>query len=132
MYTSSIASFIERGAVDRSNALFNLKVTYEEAYENGLLLTFAWVKDQHCYTHTAKIERPMADKRLQLQWTTFRDRLKPEQQEEWTLSVKDADGNPVDAQLMATLYDKSLDQIVGHHWSLVPHLSLPLPTTGWH
>ena len=125
-------TLIERGAVDRSNALFNLKVIYEEAYENGLLLTFAWVKDQHCYTHTAKIERPMADKRLQLQWTTFRDRLKPGQQEEWTLSVKDADGNPVDAQLMATLYDKSLDQIVGHHWSLVPHLSLPLPTTGWH
>ena len=84
---------IERGAVDKSNQLFNLKITYEEAYENGLLLTFAWVKNQHCYSHTATIQRPMPDKNLTLEWTTFRDRLKPGQQEEWTLSIKDAEGN---------------------------------------
>ena len=123
---------IERGAVDKSNQLFNLKATYEEEYGNGLLLTFAWVKNQQCYTHTAKIQRPLPDKKLKLEWTTFRDRLKPGQQEEWTLSIKDADDKPVDAQLMATLYDKSLDQIVSHQWSLVPYLSIPLPSTSWH
>ena len=122
---------IERGAVDRSNQLFNLKVTYEEEYGNGLLLTFAWVKNQHCYTHQATIQRPLPDKKLKLEWTTFRDRLKPGQQEEWTLSIKDANGKPVDAQMMATLYDKSLDQIASHQWSLVPYLSLPLPSTVW-
>ena len=122
---------MERGAVDRSNRLFNLKVTYEEAYENGVLLTFAWVKNQQCFTHTARIEKPMPDKRLKLQWTTFRDRLRPGQQEEWTLSVRDADDRPVDAQLMATLYDKSLDQIASHQWHLEPYLSLPLPSTEW-
>lgn len=123
---------IERGAVDRSNQLFNLRITYEEAYENGLLLTFAWVKNQHCYMHTTTIKRPLPDKNLTLEWTTFRDRLKPGQKEEWTLSVKDAEGKPVDAQLMATLYDKSLDQIVGHQWSLNPHLYVALPSTGWY
>ena len=122
---------IERGAVDKSNQLFNLKATYEEAYENGLLMTFAWVKNQQCYTHTAKIRRPMPDKKLKLEWTTFRDRLKPGQKEEWILSVKDADDKPVDAQFMATLYDMSLDQLVSHQWSLVPYLSIPLPATGW-
>jgi hypothetical protein len=123
---------IERGAVDKSNQLFNLKITYEEAYENGLLLTFAWVKNQHCYSHTATIQRPMPDKNLTLEWTTFRDRLKPGQQEEWTLSIKDAEGKAVDAQLMATLYDKSLDQIANHQWRLTPYLSIPLPSTAWH
>ena len=123
---------IERGAVEKSNQLFNLKVTYEEEYGNGVLLTFAWVKNQQCYTHTAKIQRPMPDKKLKLEWTTFRDRLKPGQQEEWILSVKDADGKPVDAQLMATLYDKSLDQIISHQWGLTPYLSIPLPSTVWH
>ena len=122
---------IERGAVDRSNQLFNMKTTYKEEYGNGLLLTFAWVKNQHCYTHKATIQRPLPDKHLRLEWSTFRDRLKPGQQEEWTLSIKDADGKPVDAQLMATLYDKSLDQITSHQWSLTPYLSLPLPSTGW-
>ena len=122
---------IKRGAVDRNNQLLNLKLTYEEKYGNGLLLTFAWVKNGKCYTHSAQIQRPLPDKHLTLAWTTFRDRLKPGQQEEWTLTVKDCNGNPVDAQLMATLYDQSLDMLQSHSWSLVPYIDLPLPTNKW-
>ena len=122
---------IKRGSVDRNNQLLNLKLAYDESYDNGLLLTFAWVKNGKCYTHTAKIHRPLPNKNLTLAWTTFRDRLKPGQQEEWTLTVKDCKGNPVDAQLMATLYDQSLDMLQAHSWSLVPYLDLPLPTNNW-
>lgn len=122
---------IKRGAFDRNNQLVNLKFTYEESYGNGLLLTFAWVKNGHCYTHTAQVQRPLPDKHLTLSWTTFRDRLKPGQQEEWTLTVKDGDGNPVDAQLMATLYDQSLDMLRPHTWSLSPYTYLPVPSTEW-
>ena len=122
---------IKRGTVDRSNQLLNLKLNYEEKYGNGLLLTFAWVKNGKCYTHSAQIQRPLPDKHLTLAWTTFRDRLKPGQQEEWTLTVKDCNGNPVDAQLMATLYDQSLDMLQSHSWSLVPYIDLPLPTNKW-
>ena len=122
---------LKRGAFDKSNALVKLELTYEEDYGNGLLLTFTWVKNGQCYTHTAQIQRPLPDKKLRLEWTTFRDRLQPGQQEEWTLSVKDADGHPADAQLMATLYDKSLDMLQKHDWSFLPYLHLPLPSTGW-
>ena len=107
------------------------KLTYEEAYENGLLLSYAWVKQGKCYTHTARISRPLPDKKLKLQWTTFRDRLKPGQQEEWTLTVLDLQGKPVDAQLMATLYDQSLDQLQAHQWSLSPYYNLPMPNSNW-
>ena len=69
-----------------NNQLINRQFVYKDDYENGLLLTFAWVKDGQCYTHTAQIKRPLPDKKLKLQWTTFRDRLKPGQQEEWTLT----------------------------------------------
>ena len=122
---------IESGAIDRSNQLINRQFTYKDDYENGLLLTFAWVKEGKCYTHTAQIKRPLPDKKLKLQWTTFRDRLKPGQQEEWTLTILDPQGKPVDAQLMATLYDQSLDQLQAHQWSLVPYYNLPMPTSRW-
>ena len=122
---------IKRGSVDRSNQLLNLKLTYEESYGNGLLLTFAWVKNGKCYTHSTQIQRPLPDKNLTLTWATFRDRLKPGQQEEWTLTVKDCQGKPVDAQFMATLYDKSLDMLQSHSWSLIPYIYLPMPTTTW-
>lgn len=122
---------IEQGSVGRNNQLINRKFTYKEEYENGLLLTYAWVKNGKCYTHTAQIQRPMPDKKLTLEWATFRDRLTPGQKEEWTLTIKDAEGKPVDANLMATLYDQSLDQIAKHQWSFSPYLWVPLPNTSW-
>ena len=122
---------IESGAIDRSNQLINRQFTYKDTYKNGLLLSFAWVKDGQCYTHTAQIKRPLPDKKLKLQWTTFRDRLTPGQQEEWTLTILDPQGKPADAQLMATLYDQSLDQLQAHQWSLIPYYHLPMPNSHW-
>ena len=37
----------------------------------------------------------------------------------------------MDGQLMATLYDKSLEQLTRHQWTFVPYLHLPLPTVSW-
>jgi hypothetical protein len=122
---------IETGAVDKSNELINRKFTYKEEYGNGLLLNFAWVKNGQCYKHTARIQRPLPDKKLKLQWTTFRDRLTPGQQEEWTLTVLTPDGKPADAMMTATLYDKSLDQIAAHYWGFSPYIWLPIPDTEW-
>ncbi|WP_028912756.1 alpha-2-macroglobulin family protein [Prevotella sp. MA2016] len=122
---------IEQGSVDKSNELINRKFTYQDEYENGLLLTFAWVKNGKCYTHTAQIQRPMPDKKLTLEWATFRDRLTPGQKEEWTLTIKDAKGNPVDANLMATLYDQSLDQLTKHQWNFRPYQWIAMPSVNW-
>ena len=122
---------IEQGSVDKSNELINRKFTYQDEYENGLLLTFAWVKNGKCYTHTAQIQRPMPDKKLTLEWATFRDRLTPGQKEEWTLTIKDAKGKPVDANLMATLYDQSLDQLTKHQWNFRPYQWIALPHVNW-
>ena len=122
---------IESGTVDKSNGLVNRKFSYREEYGDGIVMTFVWVKDGHCYEHRAHIRRPLPDKHLQLEWTTFRDRLTPGQQEEWTLIVKGPDGKPAQASLMATLYDKSLDQLEIHDWLFWPHISIPLPDTEW-
>ena len=122
---------IESGSVDKSNELINRKLTYKTEYGNGLVLNFAWVKEGRVYSHQFSIRRPQPDKRLKLEWQTFRDRLTPGQQEQWSLTVKTPDGKPADAQLMATLYDKSLDQLSGHQWLLSPYISLPLPQTLW-
>jgi len=124
-------TLIESGSVDKSNALVNRKFTYKEDYGDGILLTFAWVKEGKTYTHQTTIRRPLPDKTLKLQWQTFRNRLTPGQQEEWTLTILGPDGKPAKAQLMAALYDKSLDQLTAHNWSLVPYQSLSTPNASW-
>lgn len=122
---------IESGRENVSNALINRTFRYEKAYGNGLLLTYAWVKDGKFYNHTHTIQQPLPAKTLQMKWTTFRDRLVPGQKEQWTLSILDSKGKPADAQLMATLYDASLDQIFKHQWYFYNNPWAPVPYTSW-
>ena len=122
---------VESGSVKKNGELLNRKFTWKESYGNGLLLTFAWVKDGQCHTHETVIVRPMPDKELKMTWTTFRDKLKPGQQEEWRLRVTTPDGKPADASVMAVLYDKSLDQLNPHQWLFSPVASLALPSVNW-
>ena len=122
---------IESGSFNQSNALWNRKFTYKEEYGNGLLLSFAWVKNDKLHAYQTTIERPVPDKKLTVRWETFRDRLTPGQKEEWKLVVTNPDGTPADAQVMATMYDKSLDQLYRHRWAFSPYLYLPHPNTIW-
>ena len=122
---------IESGEVNKNAALINRQFTYKEEYGNGLLLTFAWMKNGVCHKHQTTIVRPMPEKELKMTWTTFRDRLTPGQQEEWQLTIQRPDGKPADASLMAVLYDKSLDAISQHQWSFAPRSYLPQPSASW-
>ena len=122
---------IEQGEVKKNGELINRQFKYKEEYGNGLLLSYAWMKEGVCYSHQQTIKRPMPDKKLRLSWETFRDRLTPGQQEEWSLKIQNPDGIPADASLMAVLYDKSLDQIKSHQWNLSPVNYLPMPSTSW-
>jgi hypothetical protein len=125
-------TILEQGAVDKTDALVNRKFVYQESYGNGLTISYAWVRNGQVYQHNTTLRRPMPDKQLRLKWETFRDRLTPGQQEEWTLSVMLPDGTPATAtQFMATLYDKSLDQLSGHSWFFMPYVNLPLPQLSW-
>ena len=123
-------TIVEQGAADRSDELINRKLTYKPEYGNGLTLSFAWMKEGKSYTHEVQLQRPLPDKQLTLKWETFRDRLTPGQQEEWTLSVKSKEQS-VNASFMAVLFDKSLDQIVKHQWTLDPVTLLPMASLHW-
>lgn len=52
-----------------------------------------------------------------MKWEVFRDRLRPGTEETWTMQIMDAAGKPVDARLLATLYDASLDRLWDNPWN---------------
>ena len=105
--------------------------TYKPEYGDGLLLTYVWVKEGEVYRHEVKIACPKPDNRLTTTWTTFRDRLTPGQKEEWTLHIATPDGSAAKAQAMLTMYDKSLDQLLKHRWTLSADWVNLLPSTRW-
>lgn len=122
---------LESSFIDQSNAITTRTFTYKEEYGDGIVLTCAWVHNGETYTHQARIVKPLPDKRLKLHWTTFRDRLTPGQEEEWTLRITHVDGTPARGHLLAVLYDKSLDEIHPHKWNLSLPFSRSLPSLQW-
>ena len=124
-------SVIEQGVLDIKNEVFTHVIDYKPEYNNGILVTYAWVKNDVCYTHSASIVRPLPDKKLDVAWKTFRNRLTPGQKEEWTLTVSKDKKKIARAQILASMYDKSLDQIVGHQFYFNPRLGYTLPYMYW-
>ncbi len=122
---------LENGSFRLSNELHNRKFTYRDEYGNGILLTYAWMKNGRIHQYSTTIKKPQPAKRLTLKWHTFRDRLTPGAHEEWRLSIAKTDGTPAEARLMATLYDKSLDMLAPHQWHLNGDFVLSLPYTHW-
>ena len=123
---------VESGVLNLTDGEVSTRqLTYKPEYGDGLLLTCAWVKEGIVYRHTAKIACPERDNRLLTTWTTFRDRLTPGQKEEWTLHISTPDGRAAKAQAMLTMYDKSLDQLAAHSWSLNANWANLLPNTNW-
>lgn len=108
---------VESGAVRLDSTLVTRRFEYREEYGDFINFSVAWVRDGELYEHSAVIRRPLPEKNLNLKWTTFRNRLSPGQKETWALSVTDSQGKPAKANLMATLYDKSLDAVKPFSWT---------------
>ena len=107
---------LEGGSFWLSDEMYNRAFSYRSEYGAGICMTFAFVKDGVVYREKAVVSAPMREHKLDMNRETFRDRLKPGQQEEWTMKIRQADGTPAKAQLLAVLYDASLDQIVQPQW----------------
>lgn len=122
---------LEKGAWELGDSIVTLPFAYKEEYASGIVLNYSFVKQGKCYTRMMSIARPLPEKKLNIAWKTFRNRLTPGQKEEWTLRITTPDGKPAKAQLMSVLYDKSLDQITPHFWNFSLGFYQSLPNCYW-
>ena len=122
----------KRSTVSRfilNNENRKLTIPFLEDYGDGITVCFTFIKDSRVFTKRVAVYKKRPDKNLALKMEVFRDRLLPGQKEEWKISVKDADKNPVLAELLAVMYDASLDKIANHTWQFypVPWVDLSVP-----
>lgn len=122
---------LEKGAWELGDSIVTLPFTYKPEYASGVVINYSFVKNGECYTRKISIARPLPEKKLNIIWKTFRDRLTPGQKEKWTLQITTPDGKPAKAQLMSVLYDKSLDQLADHTWKMSLGFSQWLPDCYW-
>ncbi|MBQ9642109.1 MAG: hypothetical protein IJV06_11220 [Bacteroidaceae bacterium] len=107
------------------NGTLHRRLQCKKSWGDGATVNVLYVKDGHVNHWEKTVNIPKPDKKLKLAWHTFRDRLTPGQQETWTLNVRDKDDKPVSgAQLLATMYDASLDELSTFSWRFsIPFLT---------
>ncbi|MCF6366803.1 MAG: MG2 domain-containing protein [Bacteroidales bacterium] len=94
-----------------------IKIPVEEKHRGNFSVHFIFVKDNRLYNSTSVIYVPYSNKKLDIEFMTFRDKLYPGQKEEWKIKIKGPKGEKVAAEMLATLYDASLDQFKKNYWN---------------
>ncbi|MBP1617654.1 MAG: hypothetical protein H6Q14_1481 [Bacteroidetes bacterium] len=102
---------LERKVVKLSdeNRLFSLP--YKKEYEENVGMSFTFIRNGELTQHQVQVTKAEEPKDLQVKLDVFRDKLRPGQKEEWRITVKDAKGQPSVSELLASMYDQSLDKI---------------------
>jgi hypothetical protein len=118
--TGHRGALLDRKTIRLSNGAQRVVLPVDETYRGNVGLTVFFVKHNYIYTRHEIINVPYKNKELQWSFASFRDKLQPGQQEEWRITIKDRNGDAVAAELLASMYDVSLDAFAGHKWQFFP------------
>ena len=97
-----------------SDTAFVWDIPYKEEYGDGVRLEAYLYNGKDFCGERLNLHLALPKKELTKRWETFRDRLRPGQQEEWRLSLRQPDGKPAHANVLLSMYDASLDAILKH------------------
>jgi uncharacterized protein YfaS (alpha-2-macroglobulin family) len=98
--------------LDRKADLFSIPITAE--MRGGFTLRLYLVEDYQIYKVEQNIDVPFSDKQLDVNFTTFRDRLQPGGKETWSLMVRGPGQEKVSAEILSYMHDRSLDYFIKH------------------
>lgn len=90
----------------------------EEADRGNIQFQYAFAQKNRARTEVENLIVPFTNKVLQFTYSTFRDKLRPGQEEEWIIKITGSEKEAIAAEMAATLYDASLDQFATHQWNL--------------
>jgi hypothetical protein len=99
-----------------SNEQRLIELPVEEKHRGNFSIHLAFVKNNRTYSNSAVITVPYTNKDLDISFETFRDKLQPGQQEQWKVKIRNKKGDKVAAEMVATLYDASLDAFRPNSW----------------
>ncbi len=87
-----------------------------ESYRGNIAVHFTFVKHNRDYHFDHVLTVPYTNKALDISFETFRSKLYPGQKEEWKIKIRGKAGEKVAAEMLATMYDASLDAFKPHNW----------------
>ena len=93
-----------------------VKQAVTEAMRGGFTLRVTMVRENRAYLESRRVDVPWTNKNLTVKWEHFVSKLEPGQKETWTAVITGPDAKKAVAEMVATLYDQSLDAYLPHDW----------------
>ncbi|WP_027078327.1 alpha-2-macroglobulin family protein [Maribacter antarcticus] len=105
-------------SLNKNSDSFIIPVTKEDL--GGFAISYSYSVYNYFHSGALNIKVPYPSTDLQIETVTFRDKLQPGTDERWSFKIKGPKGDKVAAELLASMYDASLDTFRGHYWSFSP------------
>ncbi len=101
------------------NKPYNNEIAVTENDRGGIAMNYAFVKHNRVYSSSENFDVPWSNKELNITYQTFRDKLLPGAKEKWTVTISGNEGEKAAAEMLAGMYDASLDQFKPHRWNRI-------------
>ncbi|AHF14131.1 alpha-2-macroglobulin [Niabella soli DSM 19437] len=101
-----------------NNTTRNFEFGATGADRGGYVVNYMFVKNNRVFTINQTIAVPWTNKELKVEYGTFRDKTLPGAEEKWSVTIRGYKGEKVAAELLASMYDASLDQFYPHQWRI--------------
>ena len=112
--TAFKGKIIEKKIIQLNNEIKTFAIPIKEEYKGGIEINYVVVNKNRSYTGSQYINVPFEDKSLKIEWITFRDKLLPGAKEQWKLKISGNNKEKIASELLATMYDASLDAFLPH------------------
>lgn len=116
VYEKANLDGVNDNSVENINDLQNKTISITDADRGNIGLNMFFVKNNRTYNFSDIVSVPYTDNMLDVEIASFRDKLLPGASEEWSITIKDKKGEKMLAELLAGMYDASLDEFVAHNW----------------
>ena len=104
--------------LNNNKQTISIPVTKTDVGGFAILYSYAFQNSYKSGTKIIAVPYPKTD--LEIETQTFRDKLEPGTDETWSFKIKGPKGNKVSAELLASMYDASLNQFKAHNWIFNP------------
>ena len=108
---------VEKKWLRLSNRQQRIEIPIEEKHRGNLAVHFTFVKQNRSYQRDEIVTVPWSNKALDIRFETFRSKLLPGEKEEWRLKISGPGKDKSAAEMVASLYDASLDAFRPHAWN---------------
>lgn len=122
---------LESKVMNLSDTIVHFYYPYKESYGDGVFINFCLVRDGQVYQEQVRLKKRLSDKTLTMKWEVFRDKLRPGQKEEWKLTIHTPQGQAAEAEMLATMYDASLDKIWNRKQNFSIYYNQIIPYSNW-